>query len=178
MRLKNDYERADLHYRSRTLDPDWVGHRQTPQVIPIFLTPAYSSGGNRTPVGSLKGYIQRINGIASDKDRKWRYYVNDHSGYFNVTGWDKLELLGMGDNLVNVIEEFRGFMSIETLFLEDGPPDPQIINYENTPWLIHRFTVITDVNRVIDPPPGRIYSPLVIKRGLKAWIPASHLIEV
>lgn len=178
-RLRNDYERKDLNYTCRTQLPDWVNPnmRQAPQVIPLFLTPNATSGGNRTPLTSWKSYIWQINKIQDEGDRKWRYYTARNSGYFNATGWPQLESLGMGDNLVNVLEERRGFSRIETLILEDGQPDSQLVNYERTPWLIHRFTVITP-NGVIDPPPGRIYSPVVVKRGRELWIQTALLIEV
>lgn len=181
-RILNDFERQDMNFQSRTLDPEWreqyPNMNQAPQVGPFFLTPNTTSGGNRTPMANWKPYLQAINGVTNDNDQKWRYYINDHSGYYNRAGWDKLESLWMGDNLVNEIETQRGFSRIETLFLEDGPPDPALVNYEQMPWLVHRFTVVTSNNTIVEPPPGRIYSPIVVKRGLVLWIQSDLLVSV
>jgi len=179
-RIRNDFESPAWDYACRTLHITWMNPemKQAPQVVPFYLTPNATSGGNRTPVETWKPYLWAINGIVSDDDRKWRYYTATNSGYFNRSGWAQLESLGMGDCLVRVLGWERGFARIETLYLEDGYPDPGTINYELTPWLVHRFTVITPANNVIDPPPGRIYSPLVVKRGLQLWIKSELLIEV
>jgi hypothetical protein len=43
------------------------------------------------------------------------------------------------------------------------------VNHFTYPWLVHRFVCITRDGRIVDPPPGQIYFPLVAKVPL--WMP-------
>lgn len=184
VRFANDFENELWNYACRTLHPEWPNPnmRQAPQVIPLFLTANSIQSGNTTNISKWKGYIWEINGITSEDDPKWRYYTNSHSGWFN-SGYPALETLAMGDNLAMVLETIKGFSRLHTLVLEDGPPDPNIVNGIDTPWLVHRFTVSTPGNNVIDPPPGRIYSPFVVSRriydiGKAVWADNRTLVNV
>src|SRR3990167_6274896 len=55
-RIRNDFESPAWDYACRTLHINWMNPemKQAPQVVPFYLTPNATSGGNRTPVETWK----------------------------------------------------------------------------------------------------------------------------
>ncbi len=163
----------------RMLDPTWRAKSMywaAPAVHPMYIAknPAHST--IRTRLSPWETYLRTLNSTKN----KWNYYTNDHAGLFNGTGWDKQETLVMGNNLV-VVDRIEGFgkdlmmAKLRTLFIEDPQPDPELLNYQTCPWLIHKFTVITRKGFVVDPNPGAVYYPVIVKRGGQGWIQLDKL---
>lgn len=150
----------------RTSLKDWVNPKmqQAPEVFPLFVDATDKHGTHRTNLSTWESFCRSLNPTT----RKWNYYTGAHAGLFNNTSWPNQESLTMGGNVVRVIEESKGFARIETLVLENGHAGA---TYKTHPWLIHKFTVITNDGRVLNPPVGDIYFPVVLKEGKQAWIP-------
>ncbi|MDK1029533.1 MAG: Rnase Y domain-containing protein [Anaerolineae bacterium] len=162
----------------RMLVPGWKFkkmHWEAPETHKLRPTKNSAHGSERTRLSPWENFLRSLN----DTDKKWIYYINDHSGLFNNTGWDKQETIVMGNNVVVVdeIQQVRnGWMArVKTLFIENSQPDPYFLNYESSPWLIHKFTVITRKGFVIDPKPGAILYPLITNKGDECWIELEKL---
>lgn len=158
--------------------PDWDNNMTwaAPAVHPMYIStnPAHST--IRTRLSPWEKYLRTLN----DTKRKWNYYTNDHAGLFNATGWDKQESLVMGNNIV-VVDRIGAHRKVgqmaklRTMFIQDPRPDPELLNYQTCPWLIHKFTVITRNGSVVDPNPGSVYYPVILNMGGEGWIQMAKL---
>jgi len=169
--IVHDYQ-LPPHYTARVNLPGWKNPnmRQAPEVFPFHSSPRPNSKGARTNMTKLEAFLRHLN----PTKQKFNYLINPHSGWFNNQGWPKWERLAMGGNMVNVLEEERGYSRIESI-RSDVAPNPLTVTPWRTPWLIQRFNVVTSSNRSIDPPPGEIYCPIAVPFGEQVWIPSNLL---
>src|SRR5688572_2635215 len=79
-RVKHDSQLAMYNYKSRTGDKNWGGRGQTPEVVPLFGQPKFSSATNRT---RLDGEWETLfNTLNKNDEAKLRYIKADNSGLF------------------------------------------------------------------------------------------------
>jgi hypothetical protein len=53
------------------------------------------------------------------------------------------ESLSMGGNIAQVLNQRGRFVQVRAFSLADLPPDPGQVNFQETPWLVHKFTCLT-----------------------------------
>lgn len=173
-RCLHDFE-TPPYYTARVNLPTWGGKRtgQTPEVYPLHQTPRMNSAGGRVKLIAHEAYLKQLNPTRN----KWNYLTSTNSGWFNKTGWPQWEMLAMGGNWFNVLDEKDGYYRVETL-RADYAPNIERVNPIRTPWLIQRFTVVTADNRAIDPPPGLVFCTLATAYGDEAWIDKDRLVKI
>lgn len=195
-RIANDWETK--HWGGLGVSrPAWDAWRdqrpnmaQAPQVNELYASHSSTSGEVRTRLDAkwlfflhnlnpweYWNYISRKNaGIFNGKefDVVWR---NDGS-IISITGDTNIELIGFGDQLVQVLDEYRGFSRLKTLSFRDGPNSKW--NHWNRPEVIHRFTVVTAGNKVTDPAIAiehGIFMTFPLVTDAEVWIESDKLLS-
>jgi len=70
------------------------------------------------------------------------------------------ESVSMGGNIAEVLEVQRKFVRVAALCVEDGPPEPADVNFQDVPWLVHKFTCL-----------GPRGAPALPADGVEAYFP-------
>lgn len=165
-RLLHDYHW--MKFKSRTATPGWPGLSSTPETVPLF-TSAGARGAKddlRLNSGWMK-YLEDLNSPEAFKFIKWL-----PAGWFNKN--NLADTLGFGGNVVQVREISKSSARVETLALEDNPPDAKRFHFESRPDLIHKFTVITRLGNIINPANGMdVYIFLIGRKPM--YIPLNRL---
>lgn len=181
-RLKHDFQWMD--YPSRMADPDWSwgGANQAdwyPQTVPLWVSPR--SGDGRVPY--TREWLEYLRDLQPDlASAVWITKIA--AGLFNrvgnvaipITDLDELEQapvaesISTGGNVVKVLETKNGSARIEMLFLNSRPPNPDVINYETTPWLVFKFTSISTDGRLGNANGLDVYFPNLSKQAKGYWV--------
>lgn len=75
-----------------------------------------------------------------------------------------------GGNLVKVLETKNGSGRIEMLFIKNSPPSPKVINYQDTPWLVTKFTSVSDKGELGNAGGIDVYFPNVAAIETGYWV--------
>ncbi len=165
-RLLHDYHW--MKYKSRTVTPGWAGLSSTPETVPLFV-----SAGTRSSKDDLKlnsAWLQYLKGLNSPIG--YKFIMNPPAGWFNKNR--NADTLGFGGNIVGVKEIVKGSAKVDTLTLEDQPPDATRFNFESRPDLVHKFTVITRHGNIINPARGMdVYNFIIGRKPM--YIPLNRL---
>jgi hypothetical protein len=153
-------------------EPGWTGKSIAPKVFPMYVSLFRLHGTARTRL--TPEWIEYFHAL-NPGFRAWRYIKGIQAGLFNTAGFPQLESLTCGGNLVRIreVREVWGeeWCRIFTMDYYGDVPSVEKVNNLTHPWLVHRFVCITWDERIVDPPPGPIYFPLVAKVPL--WMPLS-----
>lgn len=165
-RLLHDYHW--MKYKSRTVTPGWYGLASTPETVPLF-----TSAGARGAKDDLRfnsGWLEYLKGLNSEA--AYKFIMWPPAGWFNKN--KNADTLSFGGNIVQVKEIIKGSSHVETLELDDNPPNPRHINFETRPDLVHKFTVITRQGNVINPGDGiDVYTFVIARKPM--YIPMNRL---
>jgi len=174
-RVKHDSQLAIYNYKSRTAE-NWSGvGRQTPEVVPMFVSQSDRSGTNRTSLnGNWETYINALN---DNNEKKLRYLKANNTALFNGAGFPQLESLTMGGNVVSISQLQGEWARVYTMDL-GNPGSLKEINYLTRPDLVQKFVVVgwrkeTKTTFWTNTPQGALYWPLVSSRPV--WIPLERL---
>lgn len=195
-RVGNDWETE--HWGglgvSRPAWPTWRDKRPAmqlaPQVNQLYASHSSTSGEVRTRLEEKWiFFLHNLNPWSY-----WSYISRKNAGLFNgklftvtfsksgavlsIEGDSNIELLAFGDQLVKVLDEYRGFSRIETLSFRDGPNSKW--NHWNNPTKIHRFTVVTERNRVTDPQIAidtGVFMTFPLVTDSEVWIESNKLLS-
>ncbi len=155
----------------RMTEPGWTGKSIAPEVFPMYVSPSRLHGTARTRLTpEWIEYFHALNpGI-----RAWRYIKGVQAGLFNTAGFPHLESLTCGGNYLKIrpnIKEIWGeeWLPLVTMDYYGTVPSANTCNHFTHPWLVHRFVCVTWDSRIINPPPGEIYFPVVSK--IQLWMP-------
>ena len=178
-RLMHDPQWMD--WPSRIAAPDWpksYSYDWYPETVPLWVTPKGGDGRFDYSVQWLE-YLRYVQ--ANDDAAVWIARVA--AGLFNRTNvfipildLDQLEELptaeaiSAGGNVVKVLEIRSGSIRIETIFNQYGPPDPGIINYYSTPWLVTKFTAVSIDGQLGHPGGIDVYFPNLSRQAEGYWV--------
>ena len=147
-----------------------------PEVRPRFAAPSLASGTNRTQVVGWDNYFLAINYGDVLRDS---YVKSDNKFCFNNAGFPAMESVDAAGNQLIVERIENGWAKIKTLKLSDGIPNPSMINYQLTPWFVHRLWIVTrDYRRIDVPNRGDCYYPVVQDGNEEAWMPLDWLVKL
>jgi hypothetical protein len=178
-----DDECIDYRFKSRTLDPDFVGPSNPPAVYRFY--PQMAETGD-----------YRVN---LEKDASWQWWDTfailnggDYSdaeylagagrAQFNTTGWPRMAYLGMSGNEIRILARVGEWVRFETLKPTDWLRARSMTRVSH-PYFIHSFTCVSwkDGRTVriesTGTPRGIVYYPLVTWAGY-AYIPARHVVRI
>lgn len=179
-RFKHDNQLAYYNFRSRTADNAWPIEKwglQTPEMVELWVNPAFGSGTHRTKLDSFWGnYLELLNGF---NPRKLHYVKANDTALFDGAGFPQLESVSMGGNIITLDEIKNGWGRVHT-FDFNNPGSLDDVNYLTRPDLVHKFILVgwdkkTRTTYFADPPPpyGDMYWPLVSTRAV--WVSMDFL---
>lgn len=158
-RLLHDYDW--MGYKSRTLTPGWYLFSNTPETVPFKI--GMSDGAPKDDIKLTTPWEKYIAGV--NPKAGYRFIMIPKSGWLNKN--DLADTLGFAGNVIEVINEERGFARVKAFDVAARPPNADDWNYETHPELVHKFTVITAKGGVQNPSSGLdSYNILIGKRPL------------
>lgn len=129
----------------------YIRLKYLPRLLPFSVYPATVVFNNRSAAGKGPaarltedwiGFVRALNpGV-----KAFHTIIGKGRGWVNRDPEDGrvfAESVSMGGNIAGVVEERGGFVRVAALPLSDRPPDPAVVNFINTPWLVHKFTCLT-----------------------------------
>lgn len=157
-----------------------IPYNGTPQTCPMFREKPKVIRNDKGVIIDYQGakddmplsdewweYIEQLNGARGKK-----FLLSRPSGLLNTN--DKWDALAFGGNMVEVLRVGTHAVQIKTLTLK-SPPSFAKVNPGNNRTLLHRFTVVTKDNKIVNPAEGiLVYVPLITKSGT-AWIPRNRV---
>jgi hypothetical protein len=171
-RVRSDNELAEFGFTMRR----GYGGRQTPAVFRFAEQPENKPGDHRVRVAAWEQFIRELN--LWDKG-KWSQLTGPATGLFNVTGWDKLQLLITSSNLL-CGEPVGGFLRFTTLKLTELASAAGM-TYASHPCKIQRVKMVgkradgsvylADTNQ------GPVDCPVITKSGV-GYIALRYVEEV
>ena len=176
-RVKHDSQLAMYNYKSRTSDDNnWHGlGAQTPETVPLFITPKIGSGTHRTIVdGNWEFYINALN---NNNQKKLRFLKSSTTALFNGAGFPQLESLTMGGNVIT-LEAFQGEWGKVNTIDYTNPGALKEVDFVTRPDLVHQFVVVgwsrkSKTTYWANTVHGDIYWPLVASKPV--WIQLERL---
>ena len=144
-----------MPWPSRMGDPEWprgFHFDWYPETVPLLGTPRGTKASVRYNVAWLK-FLRKLQ--PNDDAAVWIARIA--AGLFNNQGNELIPILDLdqltqepvaagvssGGNLVKVLEIRNGSARIEMLYVRSSPPDPLLVNYQTTPWLVTKFTSVS-----------------------------------
>lgn len=164
------YARIKPDNPSRSSLPGWQGLQNPPATFPLSVKPV---GGKDQFFLSSEwvSYVKRLNSA-----KAWKFLSVPAAGWFisSPVDWEKAGLLPRADTLafewniiaVDLSAPWHGWVQVQCLdFLQ--VPNAAQMNYQKTPWLVNKFTVITPRAEQMRPAGGKaVFVPLVCKRKM------------
>lgn len=170
-----------MPWPSRIADPEWLSTNHYdwyPETVPLWLTP---KGGNGRLTYSIP-WLQYLRAIQpNDAAAVWIARIaaglfNRWNGFIPILDLDQLEELpraegiSSGGNVVSVLEAKSGSARIGMLYVGDGSPDFRQINYQNTPWLVTKFSAVSIDGQLGNPGGIDVYFPNLSKQEGGYWV--------
>ena len=170
-----------MEWPSRIAAPDWpksYSYDWYPETVPLWVTPKGGDGRFDYSVQWLEylRYVQPNDDAAVWIARVAAGLFNRTNIFIPILDLDQLEELptaeaiSAGGNVVKVLEIYSGSIRIETIFNQYGPPDPAIINYYNTPWLVTKFTAVSVDGQLGHPGGIDVYFPNLSRQAEGYWV--------
>jgi hypothetical protein len=179
--VRHDWQRQDLHFRSRFYNPKAKKQRALPETVRLF--------GGRGNVELTKEWMDYWEFINGDNPKVMKYLLRRDSGIINkgnepfvirvVNGfldivfktkkYPRVETLTFGGSAVKVwkIEGSKAF--VETLHVDHTPPRNKVFPP------VQRFMAIRQDGILENPPCGATYTFLIARENESLWIPTHHL---
>lgn len=157
-------------------DAQFAGYQfdSKPEVRRRYPSKSLTSGENRTDVSGWEQFFMAIN---YNDPLRYNYITADDTFCFNTQGFPRMASVDSCGNVVLVERVEDGWAKIQTL-----PPSPvpslAVVNYELTPWFVHRLQIVTRDYRRKDTPKGDVYYVVVLDVGKEAWMPLEWLVKV
>lgn len=164
--IMHDFEREDLHFKSRFHNQKSKKQHGLPETFRLR-----GVKGTVQYDDACTEYLRFLNGY---DERKLKYLLRPFSGLVNSgrpdsRGNPKVETLTFGGNPVYVKRIDGNKAYISTLVV--GEPIPHV------KWFppAQRFWCITENGTLQEPPVGAVYTFLVVRKGETPWIDIKYL---
>jgi len=170
-----------MPWPSRIADPDWprgFSSDRYPETVPLWRRPR-SGDGQWNYTRAWLEYLYELQ--VSDEGAVWLTLPG--AGLFDrdnepipILELDKLsnqphaEGISAGGNVVLVLETRSGSARIQTMYDDDGPPDPAEVNYQDTPWLVTKFTSVSIDGELGNAGGYDVYFPNVGNHYCGLWV--------
>ena len=149
-----------------------------PRSLSLSIYPATVVFNNRPAPGKgpeaclSQGWIDFIHAL-NPTEKAFRAIIGRARGWVNRDPEDGkvfAESVSMGGNVARVVDERGKFVRVAGFSAADSPPDPQEINFTDTPWLIHKSTCLSHRGVPFLPADGvEAYFPFLFATA-EAWV--------
>ncbi len=158
-RLKHDYQwmtdpETGKPVRSRMETSDWnngFSLDSYPAVVPLWAGPKGGDGAykyskewakflrasNPENFAGLERVSAGLFNPRSDNQSSFPINLDQYDGDTVAEG------IGSTGNLYQVVEEKSGSVRVKLIDFQSLPPTPDLLNYEDAPWLMNAFTAVT-----------------------------------
>lgn len=178
-RLKHDYQWMD--WPSRAANPDWPrGFHLNwyPETVPLWVNPKSGDGKIKyslewliflrelQPNRNAASWITRIAaGLFNKKNEEIPIF-----DLLAIEDLPKAEGISSGGNVINILEIQGKSVRIEMIYFRDEVPDPSIINFANTPWLVTKFTSVSLAGEMGNAGGIDVYFPNLSSQKSGYWV--------
>ncbi len=171
-----------MEWPSRMGDPEWPNGYYLnwyPETVQLWTGP--HSGDGR--VAYSKEWLEYLRDLQpSDTAAVWLTTVA--AGLFNRVNASPLPILNLeslksepvaesissGGNVVKVLEVKNGSARIEMVYFRKGAQDPGVMNYQNKPWLVTKFTSVSRDGQLGNAGGIDVYFPNLAKDRKGYWV--------
>ncbi len=171
-----------MEWPSRMGDPEWPNGYYLnwyPETVQLWTGP--HSGDGR--IAYSKDWLEYLRDLqTSDAAAVWLTTVA--AGLFNrvnvspvpilnlenLMGQPVAESISSGGNVVKVLEVKNGSARIEMVYFRKGAQDPSVLNYQNKPWLVTKFTSVSRDGQLGNAGGIDVYFPNLAKDRKGYWV--------
>lgn len=175
-----------MEWPSRIADPDWPNgfyFDWYPETVQLWLAPKSGDGRLLYSVAWLEYLrdLQPNHSAAVWIARVAAGLFNKGNEFIPILNLDDLEELptaegiSSGGNVVNVLESRSGSYRIEMIYNQYSPPDPALINYYTTPWLVTKFTAVSIDGQLGNTGGIDVYFPNLAKQPEGYWVDSKRV---
>jgi hypothetical protein len=147
-RCKSDLDTKWWDHESRTAGDNWNDLPTAPATVSLSVTPAGHAKDHFEPPAEWLDYIAALNG---GKDSKAYKGLLRKGGSWNNIGklsHPRLESIAFWGAVLQIEEVVGRYARVKTMNARGTPPNPNAVNYQNRPELVHQFTAIDQRGRM------------------------------